>query len=139
MESKEISPRIAYVPIFAASVYSYKLQPKQRRAPLRNKMPEKSIKISYYYFLIKLFSVKSISSIERLKIISRVSFRNYDGNSLESSPNRTHFIFEIYGGNSRIGRGTRLNLNLQSIFNHSISESFYVGSDINFKNIMAWV
>ena len=60
MESKEISPRIACVPIFAASVYSYKLQPKQRRAPLRNKMPEKSIQISYYYFLIKLFSVKKV-------------------------------------------------------------------------------
>ena len=54
---------IAWLTGVALAVYSYKWHPKQRRAQLRSKMHEapekkKSINISNYYFLIKLFSVK---------------------------------------------------------------------------------
>ena len=84
-----------------------------------------------------------------------MSFRNYDGirvvqiqpiSFLKSLAETVGSDLEqhlfLKNGQSKFGRkstGTPLIWIFSRYFNHSISESFYVGSDINFKNIMAWV
>ena len=106
----------------------------------------------WFWFLVQFLKILGDWTVRikfnQIRIYNRLQYSNFHSSFygqasqklakwIKGSSDQSHFIFEINVGKSRIRHTTTLNLN-DAIFNrfwvdleihHSISESFYIGSD----------